>query len=247
MNNSQIAVIVLAAGKGTRMKSEIPKVLHEIGGKPMIQHTLDTLSKMNFGQIIVVVGYGAAQVKDALGPSFIDTLQENFTGGTGDAVKTGLTKLDPKSEVVLILGGDDSAFYKKETLEEFLEFHFENKNTISVITIDKSDSERFGRMIRNSNGEFEKTMEAWEYEKSGLHIEEVNCGAYVFDSNWLKENIGNLDNNNDKQEYRITELLNLAHDQGEKVGLFKLKDPNEWIGVNTPEDLAKANELVGKL
>lgn len=244
MNSQNISAIVLAAGKGTRMKSELPKVLHQIGNKPMIQHTLDTLSSLNFGQIIVVVGYGADQVQDALGPNYIYAFQENPAGGTADAVKVGLSKLDKKYETILVVGGDDSAFYKPETLSAFLRFHLEGDYTISAITTEKPQTERLGRIIRDEAGDFENTMETWEYEKSGLYSDEVNCGTYIFQTNWLKDNIDKIDNNNDKSEYRITEALNLAHTQKKKIGLFKLSNPDEWVGVNTPEDLEKAKKLM---
>lgn len=246
MTNAQVAAIVLAAGKGTRMNSDTPKVLHEIGGKPMIQYTLDKLSQLNLDQVVIVVGYEANQVQETLGPSYTYALQQNPVSGTADAVKAGLSKVSPESKIIMVLGGDDSAFYKKETLEKFLASHLGGGRTISVITTDEPQTEKLGRIIRDPGGNFDKTLETWEYEKSGLHTDEVNCGAYLFNADWLRENIEKIDNNNDKQEYRITEALNMAHEQGEKVGLFKLEDPKEWIGVNTPEDLEKANQLINK-
>lgn len=240
MDNSQIAVIVLAAGKGTRMQSELPKVLHEIGGKPMIQRTLENLEKMNFGQIVVVVGYGGDQVQNKLGNKYTYAMQFEQQG-TADALSAGLSRLNPDIKKILVFYGDDSGFFSPKTLEKYLEFASEN--FVSIITLELPQTHRVGRIIRDPNGEFQLTMEADEYEKSGLKSEEVNAGGFLFDVEWLKKNIGKIDNNNDKKEYRITELLNLAHQQGEKVGLFKLEDPSEWVGVNTQEDLKKANEL----
>jgi bifunctional UDP-N-acetylglucosamine pyrophosphorylase / glucosamine-1-phosphate N-acetyltransferase len=243
MNNQNIAVIILAGGKGTRMESEIPKVLHEIGGKPMIQYTLNNLSQLNLGQIVIVVGYGGDQVQNKLGNQWTYAMQFE-PNGNADAVSAGLPKVDLKFETILVLNGDDSGFYKPETLEKFLASHMESGNVITSITINKPQSERLGRVKRDEQGNFEKTLEVWEYEKADFITDEVLCGAHVFNAEWLRKNIGKIDNNNDKKEYRITEALNLAHDQGEKVGLFKLVDPNEWVGINTMEDLQKANELI---
>lgn len=239
-----ISAIVLAAGKGTRMNSVKPKVLHEIGGRQMIEYILEKLVQLNLKQIIIVVGYGAEEVKNSLGSRWTYALQENPSGGTADAVKAGLTKIDPDSDTILVLGGDDSAFYKIKTLKDFLAFHPKGGGIISAITTSRSQVERLGRVIRDESSKFKLTMEVWEYEKSSQISDEVLCGAYLFQADWLKKNIEKIDNNNDKKEYRITEALNIAHSQGLKVGLFKLKNPNEWFGINTPEDLEKANRLM---
>ena len=240
-----ISAIVLAAGKGTRMNSDRPKVLHEIGGKPMIEYTIETLNQLGVNEIIVVVGYGADAVKTCIGPKCHFAIQENSQGGTGDAVKSGLQKVSTETGTVMILHGDDSAFYKVSTLKKFLASHMESGNVVSVITSDQPQTERVGRIIRDENGKFKLTMEVWEYEKSGLKSDTVNCGVYLFDKKWLENHINKIENNNDKGEYRLTEILNIAHDEGTRVGLFELKDPNEWVGINTPEDLERANKLMG--
>lgn len=241
---TNISALVLAAGKGTRMNSQKPKVLLEIGGRPMIDYTLEKLNQLGVSEIILVVGHGAEDVKSCIGPRCHYAHQENPQGGTGDAVKAGLNAVDKSSDTVMILYGDDSAFYKVATLKDFIEFHIRCGHPISIITTDTPQAERVGRIIRDESGNFKITMEVWEYEKSGLKSDEVNCGVYLFDKNWLKNHIDQLDNNNDKAEYRITELLNLAHAEGTKIGMFKLKDPGEWVGVNTPEDLERANRLM---
>lgn len=242
MDNSNIAVIILAGGKGTRMDSPLPKVLHEIGGKPMIQYTLDNLNQMGFGQIIIVVGFGADQVQNKLGNKYTYALQFEQMG-TADAVSTGLQKVNPEIEKVLVFYGDDSGFFRPETIKKYLMYQENSENVASIITLDRPQTDRLGRVMRNSNDEFEFTMEADEYEKSGKKTDEINAGGFLFNLDWLRKNIGKIDNNNDRKEYRITEALNLAHKEGLKVGLFKLEDPKEWVGVNTKEDLQKANEL----
>lgn len=238
-----IAAIVLAAGKGTRLNSDFPKVLYPIGGKPMIEYTLEKLSQLNLGEIILVVGHKADEVKTCVGPKCKYAIQHEPLG-TADAVSSGLSQLDEGFDQVLVVNGDDSAFYKIETLENFIKFHQDGGYLVSIITTDRPQTDRLGRIIRDNNGNFQKTFEVWEYEKSSLHSDEVNCGVYLFNVEWLRRNIGKIDNSNDKKEYRITEALNLAQTQGQKVGLFKLKDPNEWVGVNTQEDLQKADQLM---
>ena len=239
-----ISAIVLAAGKGTRMgDSNKPKVLLEIGRRPMIEYTIDKLNSLRVSEIILVVGHGAEDVKTCIGPLCRYAYQEN-PEGTGDAVKVGLQEVSSNSDTVMVLYGDDSAFYKVETLKKFMASHIESGDVVSIITADKPQTDRVGRIIRDENGQFKLTLEVWEYKKSGLKTDEVNCGVYLFDKKWLKNHIDQLDNNNDKKEYRITELLNLAHAEGTKIGLFKLEDPGEWVGVNTPEELERANKLM---
>lgn len=239
-----IAAIVLAAGKGTRLGSDKPKVLHEIGGQPMIKYSLEKLEQLGIKDIVVVVGYGADQVKSTLGAGYLYAFQENATGGTSDAVKTGLTKVKPSADTILVLYGDDSAFYKVPTLQEFINYHQKSGNVVSVITADQPQSERVGRIIRDQNGLFEASMEVWEYEKSGLNSDEINCCVYLFNKIWLEENIKKIKNDNEKKEYRITDILNIARAKGTHVGLFKLSNPKEWVGVNTQEDLQKADQLM---
>ena len=243
METKNISAIVLAAGKGTRMGSDKPKVLHEIGGRPMIEYTIDKLNQLGVSEIILVVGHDAEDVKTCIGPKCHYAHQKN-PEGTGDAVKVGLQEVNDVSDTVMILYGDDSAFYKVNTLKKFLASHMESGNVVSIITADKPQTERVGRIIRDKNGEFKITMEVWEYEAAGLNSDEVNCGVYLFDKKWLTDHLNRLDNNNDKKECRITEILNLAHSEGTKIGLFKLEDPSEWVGVNTPEELERANQLM---
>ena len=237
-----ISAIVLAAGKGTRMGSDKPKVLHEIGGRPMIEYTIEKLEQLGVLEIILVVGHGASEVKACIDPKCHYAHQENPLG-TGDAVKVGLQEVNDVSDTVMVLYGDDSAFYKVETLKAFLAFHINSGNLISDITADKPQTENVGRVIRDKDGNFKEIMEVWEYKESGLHSDEVNCGVYLFNKEWLKKNIGKIKNENEKKEYRITDVLNMA-DKSVKIGLFKLEDPSEWVGVNTPEELVKANKLM---
>lgn len=250
MVNNFLEAIVLAGGKGERMKSETPKVLHEITGRPMVFYTLEKLIKLGVKNIIVVVGYKAVEVKKAIELAFhLGGVKLKFAHqanpiGTADAVKAALLYLNPKTEKVLITNGDDSAFYSLKTLLDFLASHTRCVGIkISAITTIKQDVGEIGRIIRDKNGDFEKALEFNEYQKSGLNSDEINCGAYIFDKEWLEKNISKVQKNPQKGEYYLTELLNIARIYGEKINLFKLKNPDEWLGINTPEDLEKAHAL----
>lgn len=244
---SNLEAIVLAGGRGERMGSGTPKVLHEINGKPMIFYTLEKLFALGIKNIIVVVGYKAEEVKKAielafhLGGGKLKFAHQANPLGTADALRVSLSQADPSIQTILVLNGDDSAFYSLKTLTDFLASHLSSGNVISTITTVKKAID-IGRIIRNMDGNFEKVLEFNEYQKSGLNSDEVNCGAYVFDKKWLEENIIKVKKNPQKGEYYLTDLLNIAKNMGKKINLFKLKNSDEWQGINTQEDLKKAQD-----
>lgn len=260
MNLHNLEAIVLAGGKGERMKSDTPKVLHQINGKPMIFYTLEKLIKLGIKNIIVVVGYKAGVVKKSI-KSFVPEIFQKTLGacsdhlggvhlkfakqkelfGTADALKAALEKLNPETVSILVLNGDDSAFYSIETLRDFIES--QPRGRISVITAIKPDAE-IGRIIRDQDGNFEKILEFSEYQESSSSSDEINCGTYLFELSWLKKNLNKVQKNPQKGEYYLTEALNIAKNMGEQINLFQLKDPDEWMGINTQEDLERANLLL---
>lgn len=241
MDKSRIAAIVLAAGRGTRMQSNIPKVLHKIQGTSMIQITLGKLIKLNLGHIVIVVGHRAEQVKKEIGEGYLFEFQKN-QNGTGDAVKSGIRSLSD-FETVLVVDGDDSAFYSVETLEKFIKFHGQATSVITVMTQYQPQDTVIGRMIKNEKGNFIVTLEDKEYRESGFYSDEANCGAYLFNLAWLRDNVDKINPAKSNGEVRITELLNIAHVQGKRITFFRLPNASEWFGVNTQEELQKANEL----
>ncbi len=248
MNN--IEAVVFAAGQGSRMESEVPKVLHPINGTPMILLTLKKLQDLGIINIVVVVGYKAEEVKKIIsegvklihpeGGKLKFAYQEKQIG-TANSLETALPYLEPETENILVLNGDDSAFYSLETLTQFIKSHI--GGAISMITVSKPEASNVGRVIRGANGSFENILEINEYLESGLTSDEVNCGAYIFDKDWVEGNINKVPKS-PKGEFYITELLNIAKNEGVSINLYKLKDQNEWHGINTKEDWEKANSLM---
>lgn len=236
-----LAAIVLAGGKGVRMESETPKVLHALNGKPIIFYILEKLTDMGIQNIVVVVGYKAEEVKQAISQHF----RVNFAFqieqlGTADAVKTGLSLIGESAENVLVVNGDDSAFYSRNALTDFIASHEEKAPEITAMTVIKPDASSIGRIIRDANGNFQKILEFNEYQSSGLQSGEVNCGAYIFNTNFLREYLPKIPLSQ-KGEYYITDLLNIAAESGKKINFFELTNPTEWQGINTKEELQKAN------
>jgi bifunctional UDP-N-acetylglucosamine pyrophosphorylase / glucosamine-1-phosphate N-acetyltransferase len=242
-----IQAIVLAGGRGKRMNSDKPKVVLPLGGKPMLYYTIRNLKRAGFEDIIIVVGFKADEVKKTLEPLGDFTFAKQAQPlGTADALKTGMKKLDKVTETILVVNGDDSAFYKKETLKAFVDSHIKHDAAISMLTTQVPEGAHLGRVVRDKDNEFDLILEHPEYVSSGLSSTEVNCGAYVFNVRWVKQNISLVEPSELSGEYYIISLLNIAKSEGSRVNLFQLSNPDEWQGVNTPEDLEKANKLLEK-
>lgn len=237
----KICAIVLAGGKGNRLGSFIPKVLNPLAGKAMILYTLDTLRELHLPQIIVVVGFKADIVKAVLGDYYTYAYQEpEKPRGTGDALKAGLTKVEDKFTHAFVLYGDDSAFYKAETFKRFIEFHLQNNNVLSFINAELENPFGLGRLIRDPSGNLIKIVEEHEATEEERKTKEVNLGVYLFKKSWMQEAVKEL-KISPKGEYYITDLLSIALEQKQKVGDFKLKDTEQWWGVNTTQQLEEAN------
>ena len=175
----EIAAIVLAGGKGTRMNSAKPKVLHEIAGQPMISYSLDVLRGLGLKKIVIVVGYGAEEVKSFLGEVYDYALQEEQLG-TGHAVAWGLKEVSSEFSHVLVVYGDDSGFYKKETLKSLVDQHLAGQATLSFITLEKINPAGLGRIVRDSDGKVIGIVEEKMATEDQKKITEVNDGCYIF-------------------------------------------------------------------
>lgn len=244
------AYIILAAGQGTRFNkgqpSRLPKVLYEIGGRPMLGYTLDTLKHLGVEPLntVIVVGHQGDLVRQFAGSQYQYAIQ-NPPLGTGDALKIGLGQVPPDFDTVLCLNGDDSAFYKPQTINKILEVHSREKPTITFVTLQKENPTGLGRIIRDQAGHLRGIVEEKDATDSQRQIKEVNDGLYVFDNNWLTGNIASQPRG-PQGEYYLVDLVNMALGQKKKVIAYKLPDVREWWGVNTPEELIQANQLMSK-
>lgn len=245
MYNKTVAV-VLAGGKGTRMQATLPKVLHHIADKPMIFYTLETVNELGLSTVYVVVGHQSEEVKDRISSKFkCHFAYQPSPLGTAHAVECALKKIGGKTENILVMNGDDSAFYKISTLKKFLASHQTCKCPVSMVTLKIVRERRLGRIIRDKNDNFESIVEAVRDQNGELISDEINCGLYLFNYKWLKSNIKKI-KLSDKGEYYLTDIFNLAKEKGDCINLFCLKNKNEWVGVNTPDELMLANEQMKK-
>lgn len=234
------AVIIMAAGLGTRMNSSLPKVLHKIAGRPMISYTLDNLRKARLSNIVVVVGFKKDLVVDQIKGAVDFAIQEKRLG-TAHATSKGLEKLSNDNKQVVVLNGDDSAFYKPETIKKIVNTHRKKGAVISFVSLIMDDPTGLGRILRNEEGELAGIVEEKDATDKQREIKEVNDGLYVFDKKWLKDNLKEVEKSKASGEYYLVDLIKIALEQNEKVEVFTLPDSDEWQGVNTKEQLEEAD------
>lgn len=236
-------IIILAAGQGKRLGcAGLPKVLHEIGGRPIISYILEELENNGFdkSRICLVVGFQSESVKEKIGPGYIYALQSERLG-TAHAAMTGEKSLPENFENFLVLNGDDSAFYKFNRLCELMLEHSENDNDISILTCEPDDPRGLGRVVRGAGGDIIKIVEKENITPDSEKIKEINTNTFCFKRGWFKKHYLNLKPISGLGEYGLPSFVEEALSSGSKLGSVKLKNPNEWFGVNTPEQLAEAD------
>lgn len=239
-----IATIILAAGKGTRMKSDIAKVLHPILGIPMLYYPIDlSLNKICAYRTIVVVGHQADRIKEIFKDSRITFVVQEEQLGTGHAVKIAIPYLSDFSGTILILSGD-VPLIREETILSFIDTFEENESFVSVLTAIVKDPSGYGRIIRNSQGWLERIVEDKDAEGDDKLIGEINIGIYCVRSSFLKEKIDEIRNDNAQKEYYLTDLIKIARRMGLRCSAHIIENPLEAIGINTRIDLAMANEFL---
>ncbi|MDQ4078986.1 MAG: NTP transferase domain-containing protein [Chloroflexota bacterium] len=242
-SNAAISAVVFAAGRGTRMGSERSKVLLELNGKPIIHYSIQTLQRLPLATIIVVVGHQADEVRAAVeevaGERVRFAVQASLLG-TGHALDIASRELPPDTEDVLVINGDDSAFYRAATLENLVVRHRALGSIITLLLARRDPNVPFGRVYRKLSGE----VEFLSYDAMvarGLELELVATGAYVFDVPWLREHVATIPRY-PNGEYPIFELVYLAQQQGKAIDVVVLEDDYEWMSINTPQELAEAEQ-----
>ena len=244
-SNKDISVIVLAGGKGSRMKSLLPKVLRKICGRPMISYTLENLRRAEISDITVVVSYRKNLVIKEIAGSVKFAHQLNPKGGTADAAKAGFNEVGRDSKTLVVINGDDSAFYKTETIKNILKIHRERERKLTFVSLMKEDPTGLGRVIRGKNGLITALVEEKDTTDEQKKIKEVNDGLYVFERIWFENNIGKI-KKGPQGEYYLTDAVKLAIDQKDRMATYTLPNDDEWQGVNTPEQLEIANRKMAE-
>lgn len=240
---AEVGVVILAAGKGKRLNSiDIPKVMTTLNDRPMIDYTVETLEQAGFlpKQICVVVGFHKEKVMEYLGGRVNYAVQEELLG-TAHAAYTGMKVLPIEIKHVLVIGGDDSAFYRTETVTHLIEAHLIHKNTITLLSAQLSQPPLVGRVVRHSDGRVEIIEKEYLTDEQ-REISEVSTGTFVFERTWFEEIFPIMPKLRKLDEYGLPTALALAQAAKEKFEVVSLKNSDEWLGVNTPEELAVARQ-----
>lgn len=238
----EICVVILAGGKGTRMKQSLPKVLLPLLEKPIIFWTLDLINKLKIKNIIIVTGYQASQVEKeiARGGYKAGFMRQVKPLGTANALKIALKRVDKKIKNVFVVYGDDSALYRPQTINDFLNFHIVNDNNFSIITYPFDDSFNIGGIKVDKNGRVKGIFQVKDTSLVENNNLKILCGAMCFKKSWLQKNIGNIKKGERSGEYPLPYLIDLASQSNDYVYGFELKDVNEWNSINTQEELLEA-------
>jgi bifunctional UDP-N-acetylglucosamine pyrophosphorylase/glucosamine-1-phosphate N-acetyltransferase len=236
-----VQCVILAAGQGTRMKSQMPKVLHQIAGKPMVQYAIDAATSIGSRRPLVVIGHGAEQVQNTIGDR-VDFVLQVPQQGTGHALLQARAKLDPGCEIVLVLYGD-TPFLSAETIQRLLDTHRAAQAVLSLVTFTPLDPALYGRIMRDADGRLLDIVEYKEATPAQRAIGEVNSGIFCYQTSWLLDHLDRLQPRAGHGEYYLTDLVNLAA-QEHAITATCSCDEAEVLGINDRAQLAAAERLM---
>jgi len=235
-----LRVLILAAGKGTRMKSGKAKVLHQVGGAALIQHVVRAARSVS-PDVLVVVGHQADRVKALLpDATFVEQTEQL---GTGHAVISAREALRGFTGDLLVLPGD-VPLIGGDSLEQFVQFHRDGGYAASILTADIADPFGYGRIVRRNNNDVDSIVEHRDASPEVLKICEINSSIYVFDVVSLFEALARVRNENSQAEYYLTDVIGILTSRGQKVGAYKTAAPVEILGINTRQELAAIDHFL---
>ncbi|MBU0596913.1 NTP transferase domain-containing protein [Patescibacteria group bacterium] len=247
--SNKIGIIILAAGHGTRMKSDIPKVMHQLGDKPLVAHVVDHAVESGCCEKpVVVVCTDHDQVQDYLGDRAVYAIQDKQLG-TGHATLSAESLLRGQVDHIVVLYGD-MPFVSAESIFRLVERHIERDNTITLMTVTVPNFEdtyapfyRFGRVLRREeDSHIAGIVEFKDCNEEQKEIKEVNPSYFCFKADWMWNNLKKIKNNNSQDEYYLPDLLKMAIDTGETISSIDI-EPKEARGINTKEDLEIASQI----
>ena len=239
---SDFVTVILAAGKGTRMKSALPKVLHKAGGKAMVKQVLDAAKAAGAKRQVVVVGFGGEAVREAMaGEAEFVTQEEQL--GTGHAVRMTEPLLGEEKGTIMVLCGD-TPLLTGELLKKLYEEHVKAGAKATVLTAIMPDATGYGRIIRKADGSVEKIVEHKDATEAERAVKEVNSGIYCFDAQALFASLKQVNNDNAQGEYYLPDVLEILQKQGEKIWAVAADNYEETLGVNSRSQLAHAEHIL---
>ncbi len=242
--DNELAVVVLAAGEGTRMRSNLPKVLHPLCGKPMLVYLLNAVRTLGQVEIVLVVGHQADQVRRTIGPS-VSYVEQAQRLGTGHAVLQAKEAAGNRNTVMVLYG--DMPLLESATLKAIYERHRAAGGPLTMLVVRNESPRGFGRIIRDGKNGIRAIVEEADCTPKQLAIQELNPGVYCFDAGWLWEHLPQLPLHPEKGEhgeYFLTDLIAVAVREGHRIADVVTSNSVETLGVNTPEHLKEAEGIL---
>ncbi|WP_283163418.1 bifunctional UDP-N-acetylglucosamine diphosphorylase/glucosamine-1-phosphate N-acetyltransferase GlmU [Sporolactobacillus mangiferae] len=234
--------VILAAGKGTRMKSKLYKVLHPVCGKPMIRHVVDTVKNADFSKVYVVVGHGAEQVEATVGTD-AECLTQREQLGTGHAVLQAAGRLSEQEGTTVVLCGD-TPLITYQTIERLMQVQEKHHAAAAVLTAHLEDPTGYGRIVRDRSGHVAKIVEDKDANSDEKRVKEINTGIYSFDNRKLFALLKQVTNHNAQGEYYLPDVIGLLVQKSEKVIAYATEHFEETVGVNDRMQLAAAGKYM---
>jgi bifunctional UDP-N-acetylglucosamine pyrophosphorylase/glucosamine-1-phosphate N-acetyltransferase len=236
-----LQAIVLAGGKGTRMKSDLPKVLHDLYGKSVIRHSIDNVREAGIGDVIVVVGYGRELVMEHLGDRVWFAVQEEQLG-TGHAARQALPLLGEDIGSVVVCYGD-MPFLRPPTFRALIDAQSQPGVAAAILTMELENPPDFGRVVRDGRGRVRRVVEVKDCTRDELKLKEFNVGVYCFNTGALRWALPRLRNDNAQEEYYLTDVVQILVEGGWRVKTVRTESIEETLGINDRADLELAERL----
>ena len=240
---NKTAVIILAAGKGTRMKSEKAKVLHEVGGRPMLSYAIERAKEAGAAKTVVIIGHQAEKVREAIPDKGIVFVEQSVQLGTGHAVMQAEKALKRFKGDVLILSGD-VPLITADTIKGLMSSHSKGKATLTVLTAEPDDPYGYGRIITDNKGRIKKIVEEKDATSKERSVREINTGIYCVGSEFLFKALKKVEPKNVQKEYYLTDIVGIAVNEKKTVSTFKAREFREAMGINSRIDLAEVECII---
>lgn len=238
-----ITALVLAAGKGVRMKSDLPKVLHPILGRPMVRYVIDTVRSVGADPVYVVVGFGKERLMEALREDGAGFVEQPEQLGTGHAAQC-FARACPTAPAHLLVVCGDTPLLSRETLGTMVETHLRERPACTMMTLDMAEPGGYGRILRDPAGNVMEIREAKDCSDGQKKIKEVNLAIYLFDGPALYERLFKLTNRNNQKEYYLTDVIGMLTADGKRVLAVRERDERSTLGINSRADLAMVGDIL---
>ena len=238
----KFTAVILAAGKGVRMRSQLPKVVHRVAGKPMVVHVADAARQVGAARIVLVVGHGRQNVEDLFIPGVVEFAIQEEQLGTGHALMQAREKIG-QDETIVVLAGD-TPLLQAATLQGLIDYHCASGAKATVLSTNVADPYGYGRIVRDANGSFQAIIEEKDANEADRLIHEINSGMYCLQVEDAFAALADIKPSNAQDEYYLTDMLQILKDKGKKVEIFRMDAQEDMYGINDRVQMAQAEEIL---